>query len=72
MHISAKKTNLGPEACVSGHPLTWDRGDQAMTVYKVPGTLTGDNTFELSDWSTGSGGTWGYFWAFKGTFYSSF
>lgn len=67
-----RQTNLAPEACVSGHELTWKRAEQAVTVYKVPGTLTGDNTFELSDWATGSGGTWGYFWAFKGEFHSTF
>ncbi|WP_418638196.1 T9SS type A sorting domain-containing protein [Winogradskyella sp.] len=47
-----------PETCVSGSPLTWNRGGEAIKVYKVPGTETGVNYFDLSDWETGSGGEW--------------
>ena len=27
-----RQTNLAPEGCVSGHELTWKRGEQAVTV----------------------------------------
>jgi cyanophycinase-like exopeptidase len=47
-----------PETCISGQPLTWNRNSQAVKVYKVPGTPSGINSFELSDWDNGSGGTW--------------
>jgi cyanophycinase-like exopeptidase len=47
-----------PETCVSGSPLTWNRNSEAIKVYKVPGTESGDNYFDLSDWETGSGGEW--------------
>ncbi|WP_040281269.1 T9SS type A sorting domain-containing protein [Psychroserpens damuponensis] len=51
-------TDFEPETCVSGLPLTWDRNNEAIKVYKVPGTNTGVNYFDLSNWETGSGGQW--------------
>ncbi len=47
-----------PETCVSAQPLNWNRNSQAVKVYKVPGTNTGVNSFQLNNWNTGSGGTW--------------
>lgn len=47
-----------PEQCTSGNPLTWDHNGAAVKVYAVKGTLAGTNTFDLSDWQTGSGGEW--------------
>jgi len=51
-------TNYAPEYIVKFQSLTWNRGSEAIKVYKVPGTTTGTNYFDLSDWETGSGGTW--------------
>ena len=51
-------TDFEPESCISGTPLTWNRNNEALKVYKVPGTETGVNYFDLSDWETGSGGEW--------------
>ncbi|MCF6308175.1 MAG: T9SS type A sorting domain-containing protein [Flavobacteriaceae bacterium] len=47
-----------PENCSEGNPLTWMGQDDAIRVYKVPGTNFGTNTFNISDWKTGSGGVW--------------
>jgi cyanophycinase-like exopeptidase len=47
-----------PENCAPGMPLNWNRGGQALKVYKVKGTATGNNRFDLNDWKTGFGGTW--------------
>lgn len=47
-----------PEAVVAFTPVTWNRGGEAIKVYKVPGTEAGTNYFDLSDWKTGNGGTW--------------
>jgi cyanophycinase len=63
-----KQNGLGPETCISGSPLTWDRSNQAIKTYKVPGTITGSNSFNISNWTTGFGGTWWYFSAESGTF----
>lgn len=47
-----------PELCTSGAALNWQRNNEALKVYKVPGTMTGDYFFDLNDWVSGSGGTW--------------
>jgi hypothetical protein len=48
-----------PEVLQPSTPLTWYRNAQGIRVYKVPGTATGANTFNLINW-TGTGGTTGY------------
>lgn len=48
-------TDFTPENCSAGNPLEWTAG---LKVYKVNGTNNGANSFDLSDWKTGSGGTW--------------
>lgn len=50
--------DMSPESCTAGNSLTWNRGGLAIKVYKVKGTNSGDNTFNLFDWETGSGGSW--------------
>ncbi|HUH29036.1 T9SS type A sorting domain-containing protein [Gelidibacter sp.] len=50
--------NNTPETIEKFKPFTWNRGGEAIKVYKVQGTGTGTNYFDLSDWETGSGGTW--------------
>lgn len=55
-----------PEACVAGTPLTWNRGGEAVKVYKVPGLMTGDYYFDLSDWISGEGGSWEHWSANSG------
>lgn len=47
-----------PEICQASTPLTWNRNQQAVMVYKVKGTQTGENTFNISNWLDGQGGTW--------------
>lgn len=47
-----------PESCTDGDLFVWDRGGKALKVYKVKGTASGANTFDLNDWTTGSGGEW--------------
>ncbi|TAD99952.1 MAG: hypothetical protein EAZ97_07360 [Bacteroidetes bacterium] len=56
--IKRSSTTSNPETCVSGSPLTWNQGGNALNVYEVTGTTTGTGTFSLVDWTTGSGGTW--------------
>ncbi len=55
-----------PETCVPGTPLTWDREDHAVEVYRVPGTPDGDGWFDLSDWTSGDGGQWHAWWVEDG------
>lgn len=55
-----------PEECVSGQRLDWYRNRRAVRVYKVRGTNNGNNSFNLSNWTSGSGGSWQYYYANRG------
>ncbi|WP_290840833.1 T9SS type A sorting domain-containing protein [Flavobacterium sp.] len=48
------------EVCEPNSPLTWNYGAQAIKAYKVPGTMTGVNYFNVSDWDSANifGGSW--------------
>lgn len=65
------QTNFEPETCQASTPLTWSRSGEAVKVYKVPGTMNGTNYFQLSDWQTGSGGSWENWTANSGVFASA-
>ena len=56
-----------PENCSASTPLDWNLNGTAVRVYKVNGTNNGANTFDLSDWKTGSGGTWENWYVDNGT-----
>ncbi|QQS31181.1 MAG: Type 1 glutamine amidotransferase-like domain-containing protein [Sphingobacteriales bacterium] len=58
-----------PEVCTAGQPLTWNRNQQALLIYKVPGTVEGSYSFRLSDWETGTGGEWENWYVNNGQFY---
>jgi cyanophycinase-like exopeptidase len=60
-----------PEQCSSGLVLNWQRNNEALKVYKVPGTMTGDYSFNLNDWLTGIGGTWENWYVNNGVFNSN-
>lgn len=51
-----KSNGQQPEVCVSKKALTWNYNAQAVAAYRVPGTPSGTNTFNLTTW-TGTGGT---------------
>lgn len=57
--------DMAPEVCLSSLPLTWNHGGAALKVYHAKGTLTGVQTFDLSDWKTGNGGVWEH-WSVDG------
>jgi hypothetical protein len=61
-------TNYAPETISAGTVLDWNRGGEAVKVYKVPGTESGANYFDLNDWETGSGGVWQNWSVSNGTF----
>ena len=63
---NCENANFLPEDLNAGNPLTWNRNQQAIKVYKVPGTSGGNNTFNLSDWQNGSGGNWENWWIGNG------
>ena len=60
-----------PENCTTGNPLHWNKSGEAVKVYKVPGMTTGENYFDLSDWTSGSGGSWQNWYVNNGSFTTS-
>ncbi|WP_026753756.1 T9SS type A sorting domain-containing protein [Sediminibacter sp. Hel_I_10] len=57
-----------PENVTAGVPVTWNKNEEALKVYKVAGTYGGINHFNLADWTNGSGGTWENWYIDNGTF----
>lgn len=49
---------IGPELFAAGQPLVWNRNQAALKVYKVAGNVQGTGTFNLQDWTMGTGGVW--------------
>lgn len=47
-----------PESCSAGQSLTWIRNNAALKVYQIKGDANGNNSFDLNDWITCSGGIW--------------
>jgi cyanophycinase-like exopeptidase len=55
-----------PEICEPGSALSWNRGGQALKVYRIGATLSGEKFFDLNDWTEGSGGEWQDWWVADG------
>ena len=57
-----------PEGCRAGQPLQWDAGHQAIRVYTIQGTETGNGSFSVSDFKAGKakGGEWSWWWVENG------
>lgn len=55
-----------PEICQANTPLTWNRGGQALKVYRAKGTMTGLQTFDLNTWNSGDGGVWEHWYVENG------
>ena len=60
--------NQTPENCTSGNPLTWDLGGLAVKTYQIKGDATGSKTFDLTNWQSGTGGTWKNWFVSNGVF----
>lgn len=60
-------TDPTPETCQAGSPLDWNRGEHALQVYRIQGTASANNHFNLNDWTDASGGEWQRWWVDNGT-----
>ncbi len=58
-----------PEVMEAGTPLTWNRGQSAVTVYAVPARTDGSGFMDLTDWQTASGGEWQNWYVEEGTLF---
>jgi len=53
-----------PEQVIAGKPLIWNRNQQALSVYEITGTPTGNGNFNVASFNPAeaSGGSW-YWWS---------
>ena len=56
-----------PEVCAASTPLTWNRNNAALKVYNIKGDSNGANSFDLNNWTNGTGGSWQNWSANSGT-----
>ncbi len=52
-----RNNGAGPEKCLARNALTWNQGNQAVSVYTIHGGLNGNGSFNLATWTNASGGT---------------
>jgi cyanophycinase-like exopeptidase len=66
--LQGSSAQATPEVCRAGQPLTWDRNNQAVRGYVIPGSFRGNGTFNLATWaeSGATGGTWRRYWVSNG------
>lgn len=60
-----------PEVLSLGSPLTWNRNNQALKVYRIQGDTAGTGTFNVTNWTPVQGGNWLHWWVQSGSFFSS-
>jgi len=68
LQVNCELENPLPENCSPNNPLDWNKNGEALKIYQIPGTFSGENTFDLNDWKTGTGGTWQNWSVDNGTF----
>ena len=66
-----QKTNEGPEECTPGVPLTWNKNQQAINVYRIAGSAEGNGSFDLTNYTKATGGNWLYYYVTYGMFYTN-
>ncbi|CAF0916799.1 unnamed protein product [Brachionus calyciflorus] len=59
-----------PETCQSRKKLDWYRSREAIRVYKITGTQTGDRHFDLNTWNRGYGGKWYFMYIDQGRYFN--
>lgn len=57
-----------PELCEPGQPLEWNHNGEALKVYEIQASATGNGSFQVTDFdpAKASGGTWYWWWVEKG------
>ncbi|MBI1192789.1 MAG: cyanophycinase [Bacteroidetes bacterium] len=58
MQPNCSLDDFSPENCAAGSPLTWDRGGEAVSVYRIAGTAEGIGRFSLRDRAAVGAGSW--------------
>ena len=57
-----------PETCMANTTLTWSKNNAALRVYKIKGTANANNSFNVNDFKTATGGVWQYWYVNNGVF----
>lgn len=65
-----RNKGLGAETCLSKKALTWNRGAQAVSAYMIAGSVTGNGTFNATNW-TFNGGTSFYYYVNNGVLFQN-
>jgi cyanophycinase-like exopeptidase len=71
VYFITSNCNIGanaPEVCASATPLTWSQNQQALIVSKIPGTMDGDNGYNLTTRMPTAAATWEYWHVSEGAF----
>ncbi|HEY8955805.1 hypothetical protein, partial [Chitinophaga sp.] len=57
-----------PELCEPGQPLEWNHNGEALKVYEIQASDTGNGSFQVADFdpAKASGGAWYWWWVEKG------
>ena len=64
-----RATSGSPEMCVAGAKLDWNRNKEAVRCYRVEGTASGTNTFDVAAWLPGTTGVFSqFYYVEKGVF----
>jgi len=71
LQLNCELLDFSPENCSPSIPLNWNLNGTSIRVYKVNGTNNGANSFSLSDWNTGNGGSWENWYVDYGTLIES-
>lgn len=58
LQVNCALSNPLPEQCQVGSPLLWNHNGQAVKVYQIKGTPSGNNSFDLNNWRSANGGNW--------------
>ena len=71
LQVNCEVSNNYPEVCSSGVPLEWNMDNNAIKVYNVKGTISGENSFNVSTWGSGIGGLWQEWYILNGQLFEN-
>lgn len=70
--ISNCQEEFNPETILGGLPLTWNRQEAAVKVYRLPGREEENSAlFNLQDWQSGVGGLWEKWYVDEGVLFQN-
>ena len=64
--VNCSVPNNIPETCVANTKLTWTQNNAALKVYRIKGSATANNSFNLNTFNNATGGTWQHWYVNNG------